>query len=144
MNGLNKAIIQGNLGRDPEIKALGEGFVANLSLATSESWNDREGNRQERTEWHRVTVFQNGPKGLVSNVIEPYVKKGSSITVIGQLRTRKWEKDGVDHYTTEIVLSGPRAELILGSRPDKGGDSEGDYRGAAQPSKPEHGDSIPF
>lgn len=109
---LNKVTIIGNVGNDPEFRDLTTSQrVANLSIATTESWKDKSsGEKKERTEWHRVTVWNDG---LVS-VIEKYVKKGSKIYVEGQLQTRKWQdKDGKDRYTTEVVLTGFDAKLIL-------------------------------
>lgn len=108
---LNKVTLIGNVGNDPEVRNLNSGnAVANLSLATSESWKDKQsGEKKEVTQWHRLVVWNDG---LIS-VIEKYVKKGSKIYVEGQLQTRKYEKDGVDHYTTEVVLTGFDAKLIL-------------------------------
>ncbi|MER9628407.1 single-stranded DNA-binding protein [Mesorhizobium sp. M0296] len=108
---LNKVTLIGNLGADPEVRNLNSGVaVANFSIATSESWKDKNsGEKKERTEWHRVVVWNDG---LIS-VIEKYVKKGSKVYVEGELQTRKWEKDGVDHYSTEVVLTGFDCKLIL-------------------------------
>ena len=118
---VNKVILVGNLGRDPEIRTMQSGDkVANLSLATSESWKDRNtGERQERTEWHRVSVFN---QGLI-NIIEKYVHKGSKIYIEGQLETRKWtDQQGVEKYSTEVVLRAFRGELtMLDSRGEGGG-----------------------
>ncbi len=120
---VNKVILVGNLGRDPEIRSMQDGNrVANLSLATSETWRDRaSGERRERTEWHRVAIFN---ERLVE-VAEKYLKKGSKIYVEGQLQTRKWtDQQGVEKYTTEIVLQRFRGELtMLDSR--NGGDAAG-------------------
>ena len=102
MSGINKAILVGNLGREPDIRSSSKGeTIANLALATSETWKDKEGNKQERTEWHRVVVF-----GRLADVCQKYLHKGSKIYVEGKLQTRKWDKNGVDQYTTEVVLSG--------------------------------------
>ena len=121
---VNKVILIGNLGRDPEVRTFGNGGkVANLSLATSESWKDRQsGERKEKTEWHRVAVFGDGLVG----VVERYIKKGSKLYIEGKLQTRKWQdRDGNDKYTTEIVLQGPNSNLtMLDSRNQGGG---GDY-----------------
>jgi single-strand DNA-binding protein len=109
---LNKVTIIGNVGMDPEFRDVNTDVrVANLSVATTESWKDKAtGEKKERTEWHRVTVWNDG---LVS-VIEKYVKKGSKLYLEGQLQTRKWQdKDGNDRYTTEVVLTGFDAKLIL-------------------------------
>lgn len=98
MAGVNKVILVGNLGKDPEIRALENGRkVANFSLATSESYKDRNGERVERTEWHNIVFW-----GPVADVIERYVKKGSKLYVEGKLRTRSYEQDGVKKYITEI------------------------------------------
>ncbi|WP_455474937.1 single-stranded DNA-binding protein [Bartonella sp. B30(2025)] len=109
---LNKVILIGNLGADPEIRRLNSGDqVANLRLATSESWRDRTTNeRKERTEWHSVVIFN---ENLIK-VVEQYVKKGSKIYIEGQLQTRKWQdQNGNDRYTTEIVLQKYRGELQM-------------------------------
>ena len=117
---VNKVILVGNLGRDPEIRTMQSGDkVANLSLATSETWNDRQsGERRERTEWHRVVIF-----GRVADVAEQYLRKGSKVYVEGSLQTRKWQdQSGQDRYSTEIVLSGPRGQMtMLDGRADDGG-----------------------
>lgn len=118
---LNKVCLIGNVGQDPEIKNLTNGgVVANFSLATSESWKDKQtGEKKERTEWHRVVVFQEGLCG----VIETYVRKGMRLYIEGGLQTRKWQdKDGNDRYSTEVVLTGFDAKLIM---LDRGGGSEG-------------------
>ena len=104
MSGVNKVILVGNLGRDPEIKYASNGAaIANMAIATSESWKDKQtGQQQEKTEWHRVVVF-----GKLAEIVQQYVHKGSKVYVEGQLKTRKWQnKEGVDQYTTEVVLSG--------------------------------------
>ena len=109
---VNKVILVGNLGRDPEIRSFQNGGrVANLSLATSENWKDRNtGERKEKTEWHRVVIFN---EGLV-RVAEQYLHKGSKVYLEGQLQTRKWQdQSGNDRYTTEIVLQKFRGELVL-------------------------------
>lgn len=101
MAGVNKVILVGNLGKDPELREFANGgAVANTTLATSESWKDKDGNRQERTEWHNV-VFHN----KLAEVATEYLRKGSKVYVEGKLRTRKWEdKEGVTRYTTEISV----------------------------------------
>lgn len=109
---VNKVILVGNLGRDPEVRSTQDGAkIVQLSLATSESWNDRaSGERRERTEWHRVVIFNE----RVAEVAEKYLHKGSKIYVEGQLQTRKWQdKEGLDRYTTEIVLGRFRGELTM-------------------------------
>ncbi len=126
---VNKVILIGNLGRDPEIRSTQDGTrVANLSVATSESWRDRNsGERRERTEWHRVVIFN---ERLVE-VVEKYLRKGSKLYLEGQLQTRKWQdQSGQDRYTTEVVMNRFRGELtMLDSRRDAEG--AGDYGGGA-------------
>ena len=102
---LNKVMLIGRLGQDPEVRNTQDGrSLCTFSIATSESWNDKNtGEKREKTEWHRVVVFN---EGLV-NIIQQYVKKGSNVFIEGQLQTRKWEdKDGIEKYTTEVVLQG--------------------------------------
>jgi len=108
---VNKVILVGNLGADPDIRTMQSGDkVVNLSIATSESWKDKAtGERKEKTEWHRVVVFN---KGLVT-VCENYLKKGAKVYIEGQLETRSWEQDGQKKYTTEIVLRPFRSELTM-------------------------------
>ena len=109
---VNKVILIGNLGRDPEIKQMPSGgSIANLSIATSESWRDKNsGERKEKTEWHRVVVFS---EGLV-RIVEQYLKKGSKVYIEGQLETRKWQdKDGNDRYTTDVVLRNFNSSMVL-------------------------------
>ena len=130
---VNKVILIGNLGRDPEIRNTNDGTkVAQLSLATSENWKDRQtGERKERTEWHRVVVFND----RLVEVIERFVKKGSKIYIEGALQTRKWtDNAGVEKYTTEIVLQKFRGELTLldgrqGGGGGEGGEDDGGYGG---------------
>lgn len=117
---INKVILVGNLGNKPEIKTMQSGDrVANLSLATSESWKDKvTGERKEKTEWHRVVVFN---QNLV-NLCENYLDKGSKVYVEGQLETRSWEQDGQKKYTTEVVLTRFKGEItMLDSRGSSGG-----------------------
>ena len=109
---INKVILVGNVGNDPEIRSFNNGGrVANLSIATSESWRDKQsGEKREKTEWHRVAIFQEGLVG----VVERYVKKGTKLYIEGKLQTRKWQdRDGNDKYTTEIVLQGYGGNLTL-------------------------------
>jgi single-strand DNA-binding protein len=109
---VNKVILLGHLGRDPEIRRLGSGEpVASLRLATSESWRDKQsGERRERTEWHNIVIFNEG----LAKVAEQYLKKGSQVYVEGQLQTRKWQdQSGQDRYTTEVVLQRFRGEMTL-------------------------------
>ena len=128
---VNKVILVGNLGRDPELRSTQDGTrIANLNLATSESWRDRvSGERKERTEWHRVVIFN---ERLVE-VAEKYLRKGSKIYVEGALQTRKWtDNAGIEKYSTEIVLQKFRGELTMldgagGGRGEGGGGGGGDY-----------------
>ena len=127
---VNKVIIVGNLGKDPEIRALGSGDrVANLSIATSETWRDKgSGERKEKTEWHKVVVFNEN----IVKVCEQYLKKGSTVYVEGALQTRKWtDQQGAEKYSTEIVLQKFRGELtMLGGR-NQGGESGDSYGGGS-------------
>jgi single-strand DNA-binding protein len=126
---VNKVILVGNLGRDPEIRSTNDGTrIANLNLATSESWRDRtSGERRERTEWHRVVIFN---ERLVE-IAEKYLRKGSKLYVEGALQTRKWtDQQGQERYSTEVVLQRFRGELTMldgagGGRGQGGGASEG-------------------
>jgi len=115
---VNKVTLVGNLGRDPEVRSTQDGgTIVQLSLATSESWKDKSsGERKEKTEWHRVVIFNEA----LGKVAEQYLRKGSTVYLEGQLQTRKWaDKDGVDKYTTEIVLQRYRGELtMLGNKAD--------------------------
>jgi single-strand DNA-binding protein len=134
---VNKVILVGNLGRDPEIRRTQDGRpIANLSVATSESWRDKNtGERKEKTEWHRVVIF-NEP---LCRIAEQYLKKGSKVYLEGQLQTRKWQdQSGQEKYTTEVVLQGFNAQLTMldraGDRGELGsGDSGGDF-GSTGPS----------
>ncbi len=120
MAGVNKVILVGNLGDDPEARSLNNGGeVVNMRVATSESWKDRDGNRQERTEWHRVVIFNEN----LGRVAKSYLKKGSKVYLEGQIQTRKWQdQSGQDKYSTEVVLQKFRGELVLlDSRSDGGG-----------------------
>ena len=106
---VNKVILVGNLGDEPVIRYSGDGkAIANLRVATSESWTDQEGNKQERTEWHRVSVF-----GKIAEICQKYLHKGSKVFLEGKLQTRSWDKDGVQQYTTEVVLSGWNSNLMM-------------------------------
>ena len=130
MAGVNKVILVGNLGADPEARSLPSGGeVVNLRVSTSENWKDRDGNRQERTEWHQVVIFNEN----LGRVAKSYLKKGSKVYLEGQIQTRKWQdQSGNDRYSTEVVLGKFRGELVLldpaggGSR---GGAFEDDFGG---------------
>lgn len=115
---VNKVILVGNLGADPEARTMGSGGeVVNLSVATTERWNDRDGNRQERTEWHRVVIFNEN----LGKIAKQYLRKGSSVYLEGQLQTRKWQdNNGQDRYSTEVVLQRFRGELVLLGGRDEG------------------------
>src|SRR5690349_2412408 len=125
MAGVNKVILVGNLGDDPEARSLNNGGeVVNLRVATSETWKDRDGQRQERTEWHRVVIFNEN----LGRVAKQYLKKGSKVYLEGQLQTRKWtDQSGQDKYSTEIVLQRFRGELVLLDRREGGGGGGGGY-----------------
>lgn len=132
---VNKVILVGNLGRDPEIRNTQDGReIANITIATSESWKDRNtGERKEKTEWHRVVIFN---EGLV-NVVKNYLKKGAKVYIEGALQTRKWtDKDGQEKYSTEVVLQGYGGSLtMLDGKRDGGGMSEGSSGGySSQPA----------
>ena len=139
---VNKVIIVGNLGRDPEVRSFpAGGKVVNLNIATSENWRDKAtGERKERTEWHRVAIFNEA----LGKIAEQYLKKGSTVYIEGQLETRKWQdQSGADRFTTEVVLRQFRGELTLlggrdggsggggGSMDDCGGYDSGNYEGGA-------------
>ena len=132
---VNKVILVGRLGKDPETRYMTNGeAVANVTLATSENWKDKSGEKQERTEWHRVVLF-----GRQAEIAGEYLKKGRSVYIEGRLQTRKYtDKDGVEKYSTEIV--GDRMQLIGGAREGGGGDDEmpgggGGGGGARPPSR---------
>lgn len=160
---VNKVILIGNVGKDPEIRETSEGKkIASFSLATSDTWKDKNGERQEKTEWHRVVIFNQG----LAEIAERYVKKGSKLYVSGALQTRKWEdNNGVERYATEVVLSAFNGELTLLDSKDKSGNyppppNEEDYREGSkskttpadyqrakdgwEEAKPDFNDDIPF
>ena len=118
--GVNKVILVGTCGQDPEIKYLPNGnAVCNLSLATSEQWTDKQTNQKvEKTEWHRVSMF-----GKVAEIAGEYLRKGSQVYIEGKLQTREWEKDGIKRYTTEIVVDMRGTMQLLGGKPADGGNS---------------------
>jgi single-strand DNA-binding protein len=135
---VNKVILVGNLGKDPEVRHTQDGRpIVNLSIATSESWRDKSsGERKEKTEWHRVVIFNEN----IAKVAEQYLKKGSTVYIEGQLQTRKWtDKDGVEKYSTEVVLQNFNSTLtMLGGRPGSGdsagsGSGGGDEFGSSSP-----------
>ena len=145
MSSVNKVILVGNLGRDPEIRAMSNGGkVANLSVATSERWTDKNsGEKKEKTEWHRVIIFDERLVG----VIEKYVKKGSKLYLEGQLQTRKWtDQNGVEKHSTEVVLQKYRGQLVLLDSKSAAG-SYTDHQAPTQtapPGGPDLDDPIPF
>ncbi|MDD9878906.1 MAG: single-stranded DNA-binding protein [Magnetovibrio sp.] len=159
---VNKVILVGNLGRDPEVRYSQAGQkIVNMSVATSESWKDREtGERREKTEWHRVVIFNDHLAGIA----EQYLRKGSKVYLEGSLQTRKWTgNDGIEKYTTEVVLQRYRGELTMldtrggggdfgggggdfggGPGPDSGGPSGGGPSGGGAPGGGDLDDEIPF
>ncbi|RYD81891.1 MAG: single-stranded DNA-binding protein, partial [Sphingomonadales bacterium] len=127
---VNKVILVGNLGRDPESRSFQNGGkVVNLRIATSEQWKDRTtGERRDKTEWHSVAIFNEN----LANVAERYLRKGSKVYLEGQLQTRKWQdQTGNDRYSTEIVLQGFDAKMVLLDRPDGAGGGGGGMGGGA-------------
>jgi single-strand DNA-binding protein len=135
---VNKVILVGNLGKDPEIRRTQDGRpIANLSVATSESWRDKAtGERKEKTEWHRVVIFNEG----LCKIAEQYLKKGSKVYLEGSLQTRKWQdKEGQDKYSTEVVLQGFNSQLTMldtrgGGGGSSGGSEGGDDFGSSGPT----------
>lgn len=134
---LNKAILIGNVGGDPEIRAVGTGNrVATFSLATGRNWTDQSGNKQEKTEWHRCVVWNNARGSGLADVVEKFVKKGEKVYVEGEIEYRQWQdKDGQTRYTTEIKV---KELMLLGGRPGGGSGDEMDSapRRAASPARP--------
>lgn len=120
--GVNKVILIGNLGDDPIVKYLTNGnAVANITVATSESWKDQQGQQQERTEWHRVVIF-----GKLAEIAGEYLRKGSQVYLEGKLQTRKWkDQSGQDRYSTEVVIDQSGSMQMLGSKPKDAGQSQG-------------------
>jgi single-strand DNA-binding protein len=143
MAGVNKVILVGNLGADPESRSFSNGGeVVNLRIATSENWKDRDGNRQERTEWHSVAIFNEN----LGRVAKNYLRKGSKVYIEGQLQTRKWQdQSGNDRYSTEVVLQKFRGELVLLDSREGSGGGRGAFNedfdefggGGGSPSKPQ-------
>ncbi|OEC34050.1 single-strand binding protein [Pseudomonas cuatrocienegasensis] len=119
--GVNKVILVGTCGQDPETRYLPSGnAVTNLSLATSEQWTDKQtGQKVEKTEWHRVSLF-----GKVAEIAGEYLRKGSQVYIEGKLQTREWEKDGIKRYTTEIIVDMQGTMQLLGGRPEGAGGGE--------------------
>ncbi len=123
---VNKVILVGNVGKDPEVRQSGSGQkIVNFPLATSETWKDKSGERQEKTEWHRIVIFNQG----LAEIAERYVRKGSKLYLEGALQTRKWtDQTGADKYTTEIVLGNYRGEMTL--LDSKGSSSDSSFASA--------------
>lgn len=155
MSSVNRAVILGNLGQDPEVRTTQNGTkVVTLSVATSERWTDKSsGEKKERTEWHRVVIFGQGDSDGLAGVAEKYLKKGSKVYLEGKLQTRKWQaQDGSDRYTTEIVLQGYGANLVLldksegGNRPPpaESPDEYGRSKSSEGNMGPVADDTIPF
>ncbi|PTE11919.1 single-stranded DNA-binding protein [Mesorhizobium helmanticense] len=139
---VNKVILVGNLGADPEIRRLNSGDpVVNIRIATSESWRDKNsGERKEKTEWHNVVIFND----QLAKVAEQYLKKGAKVYVEGQLQTRKWQdQTGNDRYTTEIVLQKFRGELQMLDARGEGGGQVGNYAGGGNSRGSDFGQSSP-
>src|SRR5476649_2005437 len=146
MGSVNKVILVGNLGRDAELRYTpGGAAVATLNMATTEVWNDKGGQRQEKTEWHRIVLW-----GKTAESLNEYLTKGKQIYVEGRLQTRQWDdKDGNKRYTTEIrgdrvVLLGGGGGGGRGATTDRGGDSMGSHPPSNEPSEPLTDDDIPF
>ncbi|MEB0133412.1 single-stranded DNA-binding protein [Pseudomonas sp. CCI2.4] len=156
MKGVNKVILVGACGQDPETRYLPNGnAVTNLSLATSEQWTDKQTNQKvEKTEWHRVSLF-----GKVAEIAGEYLRKGSQVYIEGKLQTREWEKDGIKRYTTEIVVDMQGTMQLLGGKPQDAQQRQAHPQAsaarqpaprqqqsqqAAQPNHEEFADDIPF
>ncbi len=143
MGSVNKNILIGSLGKDPEIRSMQDGReIANLSVATSESWKDKgSGERKERTEWHRVVIFSDGLVGVAKS----YLKKGMKVYLEGQLQTRKWtDQSGQDKYSTEVVLQGFNSTLVMLSKAERGNDSPAQEQRPASPASQLLDDEIEF
>ncbi|CAH9013440.1 nucleic acid-binding, OB-fold protein [Vibrio phage 455E52-1] len=134
--GVNKMILMGNLGQDPEVKYIPNGgAVANISVATSESWKDKAtGEQKEKTEWHRVSIF-----GKLAEIAGEYLRKGSTVYIEGQVQTRKWQdQQGQDRYTTEIVVQGFNGVMqMVGGKSQEGGQPQQQQQGWGQPQQPQ-------
>ena len=132
--GVNKVILVGTCGQDPEVRYLPNGnAVTNLSLATSEQWTDKQtGQKVEKTEWHRVSMF-----GKVAEIAGEYLRKGSQVYIEGKLQTREWEKDGIKRYTTEIVVDMQGTMQLLGGKPQEGDQQQGNRQQSAPRQQPQ-------
>lgn len=142
MASLNKVILIGNLGRDPELKYTPSGVaMCTFSIATTRSWTDNDGNRQEKTEWHNIKIFQKQ-----AEIAAEYLKKGKQVCIEGRIETRSWEQDGQKKYMTEIIAFN---FFMLGKKDDSGGGFERPQSSETPPSEPEDGstkedDDLPF
>jgi single-strand DNA-binding protein len=143
MASVNKVIVLGNLGRDPEVRFMPNAeAVCNFSIATTENWKDKNGEKQEKTEWHNIVMYRK-----LAEIAGDYLKKGSSVYIEGRLRTQKWEKDGVTRYTTQII--GDSMQMLpskgdnAGSKQEEHGDHE-EHDTPQQPSFDDFEDDIPF
>lgn len=144
MASVNKVVLVGNLGADPEIRRTQDGrAIANLRLATSDKWTDKNtGEVREKTEWHRVVIFNEG----LAKIAEKYLRKGSKVYVEGALQTRKWtDKDNIERYSTEVVLQGYHAQLVMldAAKSERSSGNDDDYRPAGV-GRDEMDDEIPF
>lgn len=149
MKGVNKVILVGTCGQDPEARYLPNGnAVTNLSLATSEQWTDKQtGQKVEKTEWHRISLF-----GKVAEIASEYLRKGSQVYIEGKLQTREWEKDGIKRYTTEIIVDMRGVMQLLGGRPQGQVSNQGqrqqqapqNQQGTNGPDHDNFDDDIPF
>ena len=145
--GINKVILVGRLGSDPELRSMPNGTaVVNFSLATSESWRDKQtGKQHDRTDWHKIVMF-----GKIAEIANQYLKKGSQVYIEGKLQTREWEKDGIKRYTTEVLVDMRGTMQMLDSKNEqRGGTKQSDYAAAtgAASAPPVEGfidDTIPF
>ena len=143
MSSVNKVILVGNLGQDPEVRRTQDGRpIVNLSVATSETWRDKQsGERRERTEWSRVVIFSEG----LAKVAEQYLKKGSKVYLEGQLQTRKWQdQSGSDRYSTEVVLQGFGSQLVMLDGGNSGGKSQQSQGGFGGFCDDMGGDEVPY
>lgn len=138
MAGVNRVILIGNLGKDPETRHTQTGAaICSFSLATNESWKNKDGGREERTEWHNIVTF-----GKVADICGQYLQKGKQVYIEGRLQTRSWDdRDGNKRYTTEIVASNM---TMLGRAGEGGSDSQDEYEPPPQTAPRDDGDSIPF
>jgi single-strand DNA-binding protein len=142
MSSVNKVILVGRLGKNPEVRAVGDNFVANFSIATDESYKDKNGEKQKKTEWHNIVVWGNS----VKNFVEPYLHTGDMVYIEGKLQTRSWEKDGVKKYTTEINVTDIKGLVTAPADGGQPAQRQSTNRPAARPAQRqiEEDESIPF